>query len=140
MGVRTDTGVCEVARDTARGLGLPSSIQLALYHVFESWAGGAAPGGLQGDSIPIASRVARVAVEAAFFSHLGGVDASIAAVRARAGMILDPTLAETFVADARDLVAEARAWRSPPPVARGRAGARHRGRRCRARRRGEGVR
>ena len=106
-GYRTDTGVCEVARDTARGLGLPSSIQLALYHVFESWVGGAAPGGLQGDSIPIASRVARVAVEAAFFSHLGGVDASIAAVRARAGMILDPTLAETFVANARNLVAEA---------------------------------
>ena len=106
-GYRTDTGVCEVARDTARGLGLPSSIQLALYHVFESWVGGAAPGGLKGDSIPIASRVARVAMEAAFFSHLGGVEASIAAVRARAGVILDPTLAATFVADARNVVAEA---------------------------------
>ena len=79
----------------------------ALYHVFESWVGGAAPGGLKGDSIPIASRVARVAMEAAFFSHLGGVEASIAAVRARAGVILDPTLAATFVADARNVVAEA---------------------------------
>ena len=106
-GYRTDTGVCEVARDTARGLGLPSSIQLGLYHVFESWVGGAAPGGLKGDSIPIASRVARVAMEAAFFSHLGGVEASIAAVRARAGVILDPTLAATFVADARNVVGEA---------------------------------
>jgi hypothetical protein len=53
-GRRTDTGVCEVARDTADRLGLPSSTQLGLYHVFESWVGGAAPGGLRGDAIPIA--------------------------------------------------------------------------------------
>jgi hypothetical protein len=44
-----------VARDAARGLDLPSSIQLALYHVFESWVGGAAPAGLKGDSIPAGS-------------------------------------------------------------------------------------
>ena len=59
-----------MARDTARGLGLPSSIQLALYHVFESWVGGAAPSGLRGESIPIASRVARVAMEVAFYPML----------------------------------------------------------------------
>ena len=91
-GRRTDIGVCEVARDTARRLGLPQSTQRALYHVFESWVGGAAPGGLQGDSIPIASRVARVAMDAALFSQLGGVEAAVGAVRARAGVILDPAL------------------------------------------------
>ena len=106
-GRRTDTGVCEVARDTARRLGLPQSTQLALYHVFESWVGGAAPSGLKGDSIPIASRVARVAMDAALFGQLGGVEAAVGAVRARAGVILDPALVATFVADARSLVAEA---------------------------------
>ncbi len=106
-GRRTDTGVCEVARDTARRLGLPRSSQLALFHVFESWTGGAAPNGLKGDSIPIASRVARVAMDAAFFGQLGGVEAAVGAVRARAGMVFDPTIAATFVADARNLLAEA---------------------------------
>lgn len=80
---RTDTGVCEVARDTARRLGLPDSTQQALYHVYESWVGGWAPEGLRGDDIPIASRVARVAMDAAFFGQLGGVDAAVTALRAR---------------------------------------------------------
>jgi len=105
-GRRTDTGVCEVARDTARRLGLPHATQQALYHVFESWVGGGAPSRLKGDSIPVASRVARVAMDAALFDQLGGVEAAIAAVRARAGVILDPTLVATFVADARSLVVE----------------------------------
>ncbi len=106
-GRRTDTGVCEVARDTALRLGLPHSTQRALYHVFESWVGGAAPSKLKGDSIPIASRVARMAMDATFFGQLGGVDAAVSAVQARAGVILDPGLAATFVADANHLLAEA---------------------------------
>jgi HD-GYP domain-containing protein (c-di-GMP phosphodiesterase class II) len=106
-GRRTDTGVCEVARDTADRLGLPSSVQLGLYHAFESWVGGAAPGGLRGDAIPIASRVARVGLEAAVFSQLGGAPAAVAAIGARAGVILDPTMSARFVADADELLAEA---------------------------------
>jgi HD-GYP domain-containing protein (c-di-GMP phosphodiesterase class II) len=106
-GRRTDTGVCEVARDTARRLGLPHSTQRALYHVFESWVGGGAPSRLKGDSIPIASRVARVAMDAALFGQLGGVEAAVGAVRARAAVILDPDMVATFVADGRSLVAEA---------------------------------
>ena len=87
---RTDTGVCEVARDTAGRLGLPESTQSALYHVFEAWAGGSAPEGLRGDDIAIASRVARAAIDAAFFGQLGGVDAAVSAVRERAGRSSTP--------------------------------------------------
>jgi HD-GYP domain-containing protein (c-di-GMP phosphodiesterase class II) len=105
-GRRTDTGVCEVARDTARRLGLPATTQLALYHVFEAWVGGGAPSRLKGDDIPIASRVARVAMDAAFFGQLGGVDAAVGAVRARAGVIVDPAVAATFVAHAGEIVEE----------------------------------
>src|SRR3712207_1191284 len=57
-GRRTDVGVCEVARDTARRLGLPESTQQALYHVYESWVGGWVPAGLKGDDIAMGSRVA----------------------------------------------------------------------------------
>jgi HD-GYP domain-containing protein (c-di-GMP phosphodiesterase class II)/DNA-binding CsgD family transcriptional regulator len=105
-GRRTDTGVCEVARDVARRLGLPASTQDALYHAFESWVGGAAPAGLRGEDIPIASRVARVGLETAVFSQLGGVPAAVAAVEARAGVILDPAVAGVLVGDASSLVAE----------------------------------
>jgi HD-GYP domain-containing protein (c-di-GMP phosphodiesterase class II) len=105
-GRRTDVGVCEVGRDTACRLGLPVSTQEAMYHVYESWLGGWAPSGLRGDDIPVASRVARVATDAALFAQLGGVDAAVAAVRGRAGVILDPGLVTAFVRDAGAILAE----------------------------------
>ena len=105
-GRRTDVGVCEVGRDTARRLGLPDSTQQALYHVYESWVGGWAPSGLSGDEIPIASRVARVAMDAALFAQLGGVDTAVTAVRDRAGVILDPGLVAAFGRDAGAILAE----------------------------------
>jgi HD-GYP domain-containing protein (c-di-GMP phosphodiesterase class II)/DNA-binding CsgD family transcriptional regulator len=106
-GRRTDTGVCEVAREVAHRLGLPASTQDALYHAFESWVGGAAPDGLRGEDIPLASRVARAALETAVFSQLGGVATAVDALRARAGVILDPGVVEVLVDDAASFVAEA---------------------------------
>ncbi|MEY2478820.1 MAG: hypothetical protein QOG87_4135 [Actinomycetota bacterium] len=106
-GRRVDVGVCEVARDTARRVGLPSSTQEALHHVFEAWVGGWAPSGLRGDEIPLASRVARAATDAAFFGEMGGVERAVHALRARAGVTLDPGVVETFVADPEGLLAEA---------------------------------
>jgi HD-GYP domain-containing protein (c-di-GMP phosphodiesterase class II)/DNA-binding CsgD family transcriptional regulator len=104
---RTDLGVCEVARDTARRLDLPDSTQQALYHVYESWAGGWVPEGLKGDDIAIASRVARAAMDAAFFGQLGGVDAAVTALRVRAGGLLDPAVVATFAQDPEGILAEA---------------------------------
>ena len=105
-GRRTDIGVCEVARDTARRLGLPSSTQHALYHVYESWSGGYVPDALRADDIAIASRVARVAMDAAFFGHLGGAAGAVAALRQRSGGILDPAVVAAFVADPAGILAE----------------------------------
>jgi HD-GYP domain-containing protein (c-di-GMP phosphodiesterase class II) len=105
-GRRTDVGVCELGRDTARRLGLPESTQQALYHVYESWLGGWVPSGLRGDDIPVASRVARVAMDAALFAQLGGADAAVAAARDRAGVILDPRLVTAFAHDADAILAE----------------------------------
>jgi HD-GYP domain-containing protein (c-di-GMP phosphodiesterase class II) len=104
---RTDVGVCEVARDTARRLGLPESTQQALYHVYESWAGGWVPHGLKGDDIAIASRVARAAMDAAFFARAGGADAAVAALRKRAGGLLDPAVVAAFAGDPHHILAEA---------------------------------
>ena len=103
---RADTGVCEVARDTARRLGLSESTQQALYHVYETWAGGWVPHGLKGDDIAVASRVARASMEVAFFSQLGGADAAVAALRKRAGGLLDPAVVAAFTADPHGILAE----------------------------------
>lgn len=105
-GRRADTGVCEVARDTARRLGLPESTQKALYHVYETWVGGWAPDGLRGENIAIASRVARAAMDAAFFVELGGPDAASVALRQRAGVLLDPAVVAAFAADPEAMLAE----------------------------------
>jgi len=107
FGRRYDSGSCEVARDTARRIGLPASTQRALYEVSESWSGGWAPRGIAGDEIALPARIVRAAADAAFFAEIEDGDGAVAALWARAGGVLDPAVVETFVADARSLLTEA---------------------------------
>ncbi|HEU4481358.1 MAG TPA: HD domain-containing phosphohydrolase, partial [Actinomycetota bacterium] len=104
-----DTASTEVARQAARRMGLPESVQRGLYEVDEAWQGGGAPCGLEGEDIALVARITRLASDAAFFDHLGGPGLAAEAVRARAGTLHDPNLAETFVAHAPDILAEVNA-------------------------------
>ena len=106
-GRRVDTGVCEVARYTARRVGLPESTQRALHEVYEWWNGGWAPRGLAGEEIAVAARVAHAAADAAYFDHIGDAAVAVAALRVRAGTILDPAVVETFADDPQGLLREA---------------------------------
>lgn len=106
-GRRVDTGVCEVGRYTARRVGLPESTQRALHEVYEWWNGGWAPRGLAGDDIAVAARIAHAAAIAAYFDHVADRDAALAALRARAGTILDPSIVATFARDSHSLLGEA---------------------------------
>jgi HD-GYP domain-containing protein (c-di-GMP phosphodiesterase class II)/DNA-binding CsgD family transcriptional regulator len=106
FGHRFDLTSCEIARTTARRIGLPESTQRALYEVAEAWHGAAAPRGLQGDDIAIGARVARVAADAVFFAEVGDTHLAIAAVTKRAGGVLDPDIVDAFVAVADDLLGE----------------------------------
>ncbi|TDD98209.1 HD domain-containing phosphohydrolase [Jiangella asiatica] len=107
------TAACELARDAARRLHLPETVQISLFHVFDSWrargandgggrraAGGPGPvdrpGGLSGWAVPVGARVARLTGVAVLFDTVGGVDGAVTAVRRRAGRMLDPELAERF--------------------------------------------
>jgi len=72
FGKRYETASCEVARETARRLGLSGSLQRALYEVHEWWKGGGAPRGLKGEEIALPARIARVASDAALFDDIGG--------------------------------------------------------------------
>jgi HD-GYP domain-containing protein (c-di-GMP phosphodiesterase class II) len=109
FGKRHETASCEVARETARRLGLPGSLQRALYEVHEWWKGGGAPRGLKGEEIALPARIARVASDAALFDDIGGPDLAADALRRLAGGMLDPSIVQAFIANARALLAEANA-------------------------------
>jgi HD-GYP domain-containing protein (c-di-GMP phosphodiesterase class II) len=100
------TAACEVGRDAARRLGLPDTVQQGLYHVYELWRGRGFPGGLAGDDIPVASRLARLTGIAVLFDSVGGTTGARDAVRRRAGGMLDPSLAAAFAGRAEQLLAD----------------------------------
>lgn len=106
FGRRFDTSNCEVARETARRIGLPSTVQLSLYHVHEWWDGRGVPGGLKGDQIPISSRIARVATDADLFQTIGGEHLAVDALIRRAGTIFDPGVVDVFVRNSQSLIEE----------------------------------
>jgi HD-GYP domain-containing protein (c-di-GMP phosphodiesterase class II) len=100
FGRRFVTATCEVARETARRLGLPADVQEGLFHAYEWFNGGGAPQGLAGDAIPLPARIVRVASLAALFDSLGGEELALEALRRRAGGLLDPALVAAVTANA----------------------------------------
>src|SRR5689334_13923739 len=97
---------CEVAALTARRVGLGPGVEGGLREIFESWNGKGAPQGLRGDAIALPARIAQVAGQAALFDRIGGIDASMAAVSERAGVSLDPTVADAFARCGPELLGE----------------------------------
>jgi HD-GYP domain-containing protein (c-di-GMP phosphodiesterase class II) len=100
FGRRYETATCEVARETARRLGLRDAVQRALYEAHEQWGGRGAPQGLKGDEIALPARIARVGIEAARWDDIGGPEMAVAALWRRAGGILDPSFVDVFVRNA----------------------------------------
>ena len=107
FGKRHETASCEVARATARRLGLPASLQRAVYEMHEWWQGGGAPRGLKGEEIALPARIARVATDAALFDDIGGPELAVEALRRRAGGMLDPSIVRVFIANAATVLADA---------------------------------
>jgi HD-GYP domain-containing protein (c-di-GMP phosphodiesterase class II) len=95
---------CEVAAHTARRLGLSEEVQLSLRQYSEWWNGKGVPHGVKGEEIALTGRVVHVASVAATFDVLGGVELAVEAVRRRAGTVLDPAVADTFVSHAAELL------------------------------------
>ena len=88
--------------DRAEGLGAPAAVRDVIRHHHERFDGRGFPCGLKGRDIPLAARL--VAVAHCHALHLGrGPEAALEAVRAQAGLALDPDLAAIFAqAAARD--------------------------------------
>lgn len=104
--------VCEVAEMVAERLGLTTAITDLFSRMTERWDGKGVLGRAAADEIPISVRIARVAREAAFQQLVHGRQEAVSVIRARAGMALDPVVAETFVGASGDVVSagEGNVW------------------------------
>ena len=71
-----------VARALAERLGLPEEVQEAVGASYEQWDGKGWPGGLAGDRIPVAARLAQFAEFIEVAHRLGGVEAAVALAEA----------------------------------------------------------
>ena len=104
FGERYDAASCEIGRSVASRIGLGAGVERALYEVGEWWNGGGAPQKLREDAISIAARVAHLAADAVVLDDLGGSELAVGGMRSRTGSILDPSLVETFAANASEIL------------------------------------
>jgi HD-GYP domain-containing protein (c-di-GMP phosphodiesterase class II) len=116
---------CEVGASTARRLGLPTTVQDSLFHIFERWDG-KGPHRVKGDAVPLPARIASLSALAVVLNRVGGAQVAVEIIGRRAGKALDPEVARVFARDSADLLngpADEDAWRSfleeePEPVLR----------------------
>jgi HD-GYP domain-containing protein (c-di-GMP phosphodiesterase class II) len=104
FGERYDTASCEVASSVARRIGLGPGVERSLYETGEWWNGHGVPQGLEGESIAVGARVARVAADAAVLDDLGGREIAVERLRPRGGSVLDPMLVETLTAKSYEIL------------------------------------
>ena len=98
--------VCEVAAQLAGRLDLEPGVVAGVVEVFERWDGKGGPRGIGGDEIGLPARLAEMAHQVVIFDRIGGVEAAVGMVKARAGGLFDPGAARVFVSAGVDLLEE----------------------------------
>jgi HD-GYP domain-containing protein (c-di-GMP phosphodiesterase class II) len=94
-----------LARRLAEQLGLSETVQGAVGTAYEQWDGKGWPGELQGDAIPIASRLSQIGEFTEVAHRVGGTAAAVDVAKKRAGSQFDPGLADSFCTHADDILA-----------------------------------
>ena len=89
-----------IARTMAEQLSLPDAVADAIGAAYERWDGRGWPGELEGEEVPLASRLAQVAEFIEVANRMGGVDAAKQLARGRRGGDFDPALADLVEAEA----------------------------------------
>ena len=79
-------------------MGFPAATAAAVRALDEHWDGSGRPGGLEGEAIPLISRIACLAQTADVFMTTDGPQAALDVVRERRGRWFDPRLADEFLA------------------------------------------
>lgn len=77
---------CEVAGEVARILGLDTSTETALRHIFETWDGRGLPAHLAREAVPTAVCVVALAGDLEIFSRVYGVEGALAELAQRADL------------------------------------------------------
>src|SRR5438094_1498692 len=90
----------DIARSMAEQLSLPDEVVAAVGAAYERWDGRGWPGELEGEEIPLASRLAQIAEYMEVANRLGGVEAVKQLARERRGGDFDPALADLVEAEA----------------------------------------
>lgn len=85
---------CEVGAMLARRLGLDLEVITALDHAYERWDGRGEPGGLEGEEIPLETRIAVVARDADLFARSGQDPSEI--LEGRRGRAYDPGVVDVI--------------------------------------------
>jgi HD-GYP domain-containing protein (c-di-GMP phosphodiesterase class II) len=101
----TNQAICEVAQMLASRLGFDRTFTDAIATVYERWDGKGFPNHVKGEAIPVATRISQVADLVAALHDLGVADVP-GVVKSRSGSGFDPELANVFVSNARELLAE----------------------------------
>jgi putative nucleotidyltransferase with HDIG domain len=92
---------CERGASIARQLGFADSVVEGIRGLDEHWNGGGYPRGLQGEEIPLFSRIANLAQTLEVFFTARGADQAIEAITRRSGRWFDPELVQAAVALAK---------------------------------------
>lgn len=87
---------CSRGADIARQLRFPESVAQGVHGLDEHFDGSGRPDGLQGDVIPLGSRIALLAQVVDVFHFNDGPDAALAEARSRAGDWFDPELVDAL--------------------------------------------
>src|SRR5919204_1556780 len=89
-----------IARTMAEQLSLPDEVLDAISAAYERWDGRGWPGELEGEEVPLPSRLAQVAEFVEVANRMGGPEAARELARERRGEQFDPALADLFEAEA----------------------------------------
>jgi HD-GYP domain-containing protein (c-di-GMP phosphodiesterase class II) len=89
-----------IGRTLAEQLELHDGVLEAIGAAYERWDGRGWPGALEGEQVPIASRIAQVAEFVEVANRLGGVEAARKLARERRGEQFEPMLADLMDAEA----------------------------------------
>ncbi|WP_343343568.1 HD domain-containing phosphohydrolase [Sphingomicrobium sp. XHP0239] len=93
---------CTRGANVARQLSFDEEVAQGIFHLDERFDGSGRPERLEGEQIPIGSRIALLAQIADVFHRHGGREAATGEVARRAGSWLDPKLAQHFLRAADD--------------------------------------
>jgi HD-GYP domain-containing protein (c-di-GMP phosphodiesterase class II) len=93
-----------LARTLAEQLDLPAQVREGVGAAYEQWDGRGWPGGLRGEAVPIAARIAQFAEFIEVAHRVGGIGAATALARRRAGKQFDPVLAALLCGNAEEIL------------------------------------